>query len=521
MKRFVVVCLCLLAIALGVSALERPPLHPDVIALCKKAYPEYTITASDGFGDDRAGQWALVLTKGEEHVLAVAEKAGEEPGYRFTVENSKAIMPGDSHPSVLIDTAGDALFIGFQDKNHRWDFSAVKNDGAWGHVAATVWGRNIIFPVSEWHMWVEEGQLISTYIESDDNDNTLSSTSYPPFPVPHLAGKTALDDYDWAAFPINPWFFMDSDSPERNNCLNALMPEGWQLTQATLTPTGIFLLGEDAQGDTRLLIKTWVPERKDSRKGIFQDTLTRPLPRKTWMDSCHMSDGLLLLRLEGIRDYAFHQQKGNLWGLSQVMSENGLFSMGPDYMLGGDAGMTRYCFGNHPWGDISTLDMVSLPQSYEEAVTQLNQSGWAKVNNPNPNDRLHLRTAPERTAKSLGKYYNGTPVKVLGRQGDWVQVDIAGVSGFMMADYLAFDRAANAVDHAFPELVGLDSLSGRDMPLYARPDEASRVLYDRSIQYFHTYWIIGLVGEEWYHVYFFREGIGGYMKREWFYEGNG
>jgi hypothetical protein len=183
--------------------------------------------------------------------------------------------------------------------------------------------------------------------------------------------------------------------------------------------------------------------------------------------------------------------------------------------------MTRYCFGNHPWGDISTLDMVSLPQSYEEAVTQLNQSGWAKVNNPNPNDRLHLRTASERTAKSLGKYYNGTPVKVLGRQGDWVQVDIAGVSGFMMADYLAFGRAANAVDHAFPELVGLDSLSGRDMPLYARPDEASRVLYDRSIQYFHTYWIIGLVGEEWYHVYFFREGIGGYMKREWFYEGNG
>ena len=41
----------------------------------------------------------------------------------------------------------------------------------------------------------------------------------------------------------------------------------------------------------------------------------------------------------------------------------------------------------------------------------------AYVNNPNPTDRLNLRTKPSAQSVSLGKYYNGTWVTVLGVSG--------------------------------------------------------------------------------------------------------
>lgn len=509
--RLCLLALCLMAVALSASALERPPLHPTVIALCQEAYPDYAITASDGFGNAEAGQWALVLSKAGQHVLVVAEKAKEEPAYRFTVENPNALMPGENHPSVLIDSAGDALFIGFQNTSHIWDFSAFKSQGTWGEVNVSIWEREGVSPSREWHMRVEDGQLLSSLILSDGNDNVLSSTSYPPFPVSHLAGKTALNDYHWADFPVNPKAFRENDSPERWAGLKTLLPAGWQLRQAVVRES-IFLLGEDAQGDTRLIIKTWVPEGK----GGWQDTMSQALPQAARMDGIHMSDGLLL-GLGGQRDYAFHLQKGGLWGLSRVMVGDDWFSVGPDYLYHEEAERSRYLFGSHPWGDIRTVDVMRLPQSFEEALCQLDQSGWAKARG----SRLNLRAAPDLKAKSLGQYYAGTPIKVLERAGDWARVDIAGVTGWMRADYLAFGKEANAVAPSFPERVGQDSLEGKEMPLYGWLDEAARPLYKRSINNAMAFWIIGIVGEEWYHVYFFQEGIGGYMKQGWFWEGNG
>ncbi len=60
------------------------------------------------------------------------------------------------------------------------------------------------------------------------------------------------------------------------------------------------------------------------------------------------------------------------------------------------------------------------------------------VNNPNPQDRLNLRAAASNTAPSLGKYYNGTRVEVLGIMMDnrWYHVRVDGRTGYMMANYL-------------------------------------------------------------------------------------
>ena len=59
------------------------------------------------------------------------------------------------------------------------------------------------------------------------------------------------------------------------------------------------------------------------------------------------------------------------------------------------------------------------------------------VNNLDPNDRLHLRVAPDKNAKSLGKYYNGVRVVIMGESdGEWTKVGIGNLEGYMMTEFL-------------------------------------------------------------------------------------
>lgn len=61
----------------------------------------------------------------------------------------------------------------------------------------------------------------------------------------------------------------------------------------------------------------------------------------------------------------------------------------------------------------------------------------AVVNNPSSNQVLNLRAEPSTGSKSLGQYYNGTYIKVLGVGTDWHRVNVGGVEGYMMAKYVS------------------------------------------------------------------------------------
>ena len=66
----------------------------------------------------------------------------------------------------------------------------------------------------------------------------------------------------------------------------------------------------------------------------------------------------------------------------------------------------------------------------------------AVVNNPDPRDRLHLRTGTSREATSLGKYYNGVTVTIHGELPDgWTSVSIGNQLGYMKTEYLAINAA--------------------------------------------------------------------------------
>ena len=63
----------------------------------------------------------------------------------------------------------------------------------------------------------------------------------------------------------------------------------------------------------------------------------------------------------------------------------------------------------------------------------------AVVNNPNPTDRLNLRASASTGSTSLGRYYNGTQVKILEYGTTWCYVEVQGIRGYMMSMYLSFD----------------------------------------------------------------------------------
>ena len=528
MMKALIICACI-TLLVGLSspacATANPTFPKAVLDLIAEQYPEHTITSKSGFGNEQQGQYALVLNKEKQHVLVIAEKEKAEPAYRLTIENPTAFMPGDTHPSAMIDTGGgDSLFYSFTGEEYHWSFHSVKQNGQWGDVDLQL---HTLYPYPNdeeqigQYMHLVDDQLFSTTTYEDREGNVKETYVYPPIPAPQLVGKLALHQVDWQLFPTSPEGLVSqlSGTPHPET-LEALTPEGWTLISANMNVGGIYVLGKDAQGNTRLLLKRWQAEPLNPTQGDYVDTISAPLPVGIRLQTGIYGAAATLYQDEDNRGFTFGQNVDGDWMLGFVMAQD-WYSVYPFFLYLPSSTDETFYYGNFPYGDIRSIDLTGIPTTFEEAKSILDQSGWAKVNNPNPQDRLHLRTRPQRGADSIGKFYNGTPVKVLERQGDWVRVQIAHLDGWMMAEYLAFGRDANRVQRAFPGMVGLESLEDREMPLYAQADENSPVITSRSISHSLEYWILGVVDEEWYFVYFYHDGIGGYIQQKWFWEGNG
>jgi len=199
----------LLRVLLGLSGLDaympaKPPLAQAVIDLCHHALPGWRISAYDGWGNERLGQWALALSMDGRNMLCIVEKSDADSAYAFTVSNERALRPGAQVPSLLIDTGGDSLFFSYTDRqaNTAHHYHAVKDEqGRWGDVDMTVFD---LAANSEWTMYVHDGMQYGEVLLTDGNDNILARQAYPPQPVPHLAGKTALADFDISLYPERP-----------------------------------------------------------------------------------------------------------------------------------------------------------------------------------------------------------------------------------------------------------------------------------------------------------------------------
>lgn len=73
-------------------------------------------------------------------------------------------------------------------------------------------------------------------------------------------------------------------------------------------------------------------------------------------------------------------------------------------------------------------------------------ANYAMVYNPYAGDRLNLRREPSTSSASLGKYYNGVYVEVLGTAtDDFTLVRIGNLTGYMKSEYLSYSYVASAM----------------------------------------------------------------------------
>ena len=161
-------------------------------------------------------------------------------------------------------------------------------------------------------------------------------------------------------------------------------------------------------------------------------------------------------------------------------------------------------------GTMASTDLFTINLSELNGATpELDQSGWAVVSNPDPADRLHLRDGASKSGNSLGKFYNGTPVLVLERKGDWTRVQIGfgatARTGWMMTKYLAFGADMDAVRDAFPELIFREEYE----------EQGTQLGYD--------YWVVGVEeeGRTKQYILLGSDGMVMYVPQSWLWGGNG
>ena len=183
------------------------------------------------------------------------------------------------------------------------------------------------------------------------------------------------------------------------------------------------------------------------------------------------------------------------------------------FAAGSNEGVYYGEFPANPRGFAET-DVTTIPVTLEDGLARLDRSGWAVVNNPNPADRLHLRAAPDRDAKSLGRFYNRTPVQVVGSEGEWTEVIIGeeGLTGWMMTEYLAFGEDMDAVACAFPQDVEPEGDQLR-WPVRSVPDEGAEAAWETTLRWDS---IIGVAEDQWYIIMAPGMGRVGYVLQSWF-----
>lgn len=61
---------------------------------------------------------------------------------------------------------------------------------------------------------------------------------------------------------------------------------------------------------------------------------------------------------------------------------------------------------------------------------------YGYVVNEFPTDRLNLREAPDTRSKSLGRYFTGTQMEILGEMDGWLHVQLDGKKGYVMEEFM-------------------------------------------------------------------------------------
>lgn len=491
-------------------ALAEETLPAEVTALFQAALPSHTVTLSDQCGATAAA----VLTDGQTQTLCLAQQ--KDGAWEMVICNPAALRQESPVTSLLLDT-DETLFWSYNTYSAIADsYHAVRIDGQWRVISLMTSEFHDSGEISEYHLSYDTGRLYYSTYFCDENENVMSHDAFAPVPAAWLEEWLPLNVYDDSRFP----------KPNNYYTHSWLSDEATALAAAELFPGDTFLGGcADREHLEFFLQKPNVGRviaacRFDQSDG-WKITLSTPLPEGTTYGLENFSSSLVI----GDLLVNIGPVDTNTCGVTYICNtaddRSGvpMFSLGKNWITGEITNGYHNCFGDHPWADIAVMDWNSLPHSLEEALDIMDTSAWAVVNNPDPADRLYLRAKPERGAKSLGKYYNGTPVRILKEKGDWVRVDIFGATGWMMKEYLAFGDAGHAVEAVFPSRVAAETYTHHYV--YAEPTKEHPIDCCDCEHVRQSLVVLAIVDEDWYHVWFPDGELTGYVLQSDWREGNG
>lgn len=505
----------------------------DVRRLHEEAYPGYSVLSCDGYDDGKTGQWALVLHQDGDNVLVFAERT-DGGDYALTINNPNAVPDEKDGYSSEVHEISVKLSKHYKTNDRlglfeltfeqpgvsRWLISSeLMEDGkTWGNVISdytfydwdkqTVWWSNIM---------EEDGTLSYMRFEEDEAGKARASASYPRMPV---AGEAAqmhlLEHFDAAAYPYMPDLM---NGEHIGDYAQEFVPEGDALLQLDLQEKALILLVESAKGERTLRVLPH--ENWQFREAI----VTKPLPGNASLDLFHAEDGTLQIEWYGDErsiQFGFAQKALDEWVPSWLQidcadgGENYRFtqnSIAGDDVMYSPMRNDGVIYGDHPWRRMEEIDFAGLPVTKEAMLAMVDRSRYAVVNNPNPEDRLHLREQPRKDARSKGRFYNRTPVLVLSVEGEWAKVSMGGITGYMMTKYLAFGEEMDAVACAFPQEFICEDIDSLPLRPWKEGKTAGHITRETA------FYIVG-VDEERY-VILTEDGTAGYVPQSSFYPGNG
>ena len=376
-----------------------------------------------------------------------------------------------------------------------------------GYTLRSYWAYNENTEASACYSRVADGTLYVRRAEFDIDKGVPAVTDCLPVP---------LSEEVLSRLETEP--FEDLLSATRNGLAKTpgffdtqKIPVTGTVVDSDLQSEALILLTESDLGERYLHIVT-------EENGQYSVATTQKLPEDASLDIGHAGDGAVLLAWEGDRKIAsFIRHADGSWRLNWVQDHDGIY-YGYTFCGAMTTAAAYYFFdnnlvGNLPNDNLLTINVDALPWTEKELRAALDDTGWALVNNPNPADRLHLRAAADKAAASLGRFYNGTPVKVLKEKGDWCQVQIGtGLTGWMMKKYLAFGADMAVVKSACPVL--MLTPEHEEDALFADDDLTQRYEIDG------TYVVCGVSAKEQYIILTGRGEVV-YAPQDWLYPGNG
>lgn len=382
----------------------------------------------------------------------------------------------------------------------------------------------------------QEGYTLRWYSSDGVLEDTMVETAYSKVEngfltvrwVKYQAGGAIISELTSFPIPLSKGFQQKletepfdqlislsySNEFQTDDFLNtSLIPVSGSILQSSIQPHALLLLMEDEAGVRRLT------EITRNENGVYALRQTPPLPKGVWMDSFHAGmEGLLLEWDQQHRQVNFQRTFDGEWKLiwltcyGEKETLNCSFGLNTGTLM--DTDTLR--IGVLPF-DLFADDLTTLPCTSEELTAQLDRTGLAVVCNPDPNDRLHLRTKPSREANSLGKFWNGTPVRVLGERDGWCQVEIGTdgrLTGWMLKKYLVTGAKMDQVTPCFSQQTLRDDKAETETPIYT--DLSLKERYCT-----HSGWELMGVADDRLYVVVTDEGETGYAPMEWFFDGNG